>query len=455
MFLETSLWCNFLVDKGAEVNSKNIDGKTALYLAVSYGHAELNKFKSEGSSLRGNRQDSIYSRIVYTLLHAEALVNDTCSVFSPMRAHLKLSETLEPNSYILNMLTSAGADLEGTKTFISDRSLQDLVRTHIRKYLKQIHPERNLYETILQLTVPHSMQSYLLFYTLQNMKNNLKISEKEFLLETSQNNVDNVLNLIQAGVDVNCQDENSMTALMVACHAGHVHLIEELKRAGVNLNTQNLHGDTALILATKQNNTKCVRLLTEFGSNVNLQGKNGQTALMHAVKSKNTNCLQVLIEADADLNVQNDNGQTALMIGIPESVEAVYMLINAGADVNLACSKGKTAIAVAASSGQMDSIRKLIERGADVNIKKEDHGITPLMAAAQNGHTECVRGLIQAGVDLCIKNRNFMSALTRANTNSSNQLTCVRKLMEAGTDIDISLLADVARGVLLLQDNRG
>ena len=152
-----------LVDKGTDVNSKNIDGKTALYIAVSHGHMEFQKFESKESSLRGKMQDSIYTRIVYILLLAGALVNDTSSVFSPLTAHVKLSKTIEPNFKILKILMSAGADLEGTKSFTPDRSLQDLVRTPIRKYLRQIHPERNLFDNILQLNVAH-MHSYLLFH---------------------------------------------------------------------------------------------------------------------------------------------------------------------------------------------------------------------------------------------------------------------------------------------------
>ena len=175
----------------------------------------------------------------------------------------------------------AGADLEGIKFFTPDNNLQDSVRKHIRNYLKQIHPQRNLFDTIMQLSVPYCIQSYLLYYTLQNMKKHLKSIEEKFLFEASQNNVDNVLNLIQAGVDVNVQDKIGRTALMIASHAGHSHLITELKMAGANMNIQNLCGDTSLISATKENNSKCVQQLIKFGSNVNIQGENDQTALMH------------------------------------------------------------------------------------------------------------------------------------------------------------------------------
>ena len=143
------------------------------------------------------------------------------------------------------------------------------------------------------------------------------------------------------------------------------------------------------------------------------------------------------------------------MIAVTESFEAVNMLIKAGADVNLTSRKGQTALAVAAATGKMNSIKKLIEAGADVNSYKKDDGTTPLIAAVENGHVECVRGLIHAGADLHIENKKVMRSLTAANKNYSKQLTCVKKLIEAGTDIEISLLVDIAREVLLLQDRSG
>ena len=91
------------------------------------------------------------------------------------------------------MLFVAGAEIE-YELLISDETLQELTRKSIREHLKKIHPH---------LVLPHRMQSYLLFYTLQKIETNSKDETKERLSRTSKRDVDGVLNLIQAGVGVN------------------------------------------------------------------------------------------------------------------------------------------------------------------------------------------------------------------------------------------------------------
>ena len=57
----------------------------------------------------------------------------------------------------------------------------------------------------------------------------------------------------------------------------------------------------------------------------------------------------------------------------------------------------------AASNGNVEIARMLIERGMDVNTKVENgifKGWTALIRAADNGHTEMVKELVYAGANL-------------------------------------------------------
>ena len=171
---------------------------------------------------------------------------------------------------------AAGAEIKETRLFQCEHTLQELIRKYIRNHLKHIHPEGNLYTIIPQLGLPERMQAYLLFYMLRNDQTNMRENEEVFWQRITEKDVDSVLSLVKAGVDVNIRDNNGMTALMKASENGHVQLVEELIKFGANMNLRNLLHDTALIYAAKEGNLNCVQKLIDMGANVNIQDVNGK-----------------------------------------------------------------------------------------------------------------------------------------------------------------------------------
>ena len=76
----------------------------------------------------------------------------------------------------------------------------------------------------------------------------------------------------------------------------------------------------------------------------------------------------------------------------------VERLIEAGADVNHANNNGTTALIFAASNGRTEVAEKLIQAGANVNLANND-GTTALIYAAWNGRTEVVTALLNGGAN--------------------------------------------------------
>ena len=60
------------------------------------------------------------------------------------------------------------------------------------------------------------------------------------------------------------------------------------------------------------------------------------------------------------------------------------------ADFNACDYSGRTALHVAASSGQQDLVKWLLERGASVHVR-DSNNETPLLAAVKAGHMPIVR----------------------------------------------------------------
>ena len=98
------------------------------------------------------------------------------------------------------------------------------------------------------------------------------------------------------------------------------------------------------------------------------------------------------------------------------SYAAAIALLDGGADPNVADRTGSTPLHVAAQAGALDLVKKLLAKGAELNVRttRRDAGgsgvfrpaageQTPLLLAARNNHVDVMRALIEAGADTKLK----------------------------------------------------
>lgn len=72
---------------------------------------------------------------------------------------------------------------------------------------------------------------------------------------------------------------------------------------------------------------------------------------------------------------------------------------------------GATAITFAGDFGHAETVRALLDAGADVDARNQD-GSTPLIGAAFFGRADCVRALLDAGADASITNNDGSTAMS-------------------------------------------
>ena len=148
----------FLLENGADVNAETSDGRTALYLAVTQGHAEFRRVEPKKDDHEVNTRFSAHSSMVILLLKAGAHLKETSLRLNPCTAHLEPSYSHGSNFHILKTLSIAGANVGGTAILTLENNLKSLARNCIREHLKQIHPETNLYIKVPHLPLPPLLQ---------------------------------------------------------------------------------------------------------------------------------------------------------------------------------------------------------------------------------------------------------------------------------------------------------
>ncbi|RZJ75902.1 MAG: ankyrin repeat domain-containing protein [Flavobacterium sp.] len=88
--------------------------------------------------------------------------------------------------------------------------------------------------------------------------------------------------------------------------------------------------------------------------------------------------------------------------------------------------KDTTPLAAAICKGDVETVKKFIEYGANVNEKS--NGMTPLMLAARYNNVEIINLLLEKGADLKMTNDKGLSALKYAElSNATEAIAALKK----------------------------
>ena len=84
-----------------------------------------------------------------------------------------------------------------------------------------------------------------------------------------------------------------------------------------------------------------------------------------------------------------------------------------------------TPLSVAISKGDIETVKKVIEEG--ININKKFNGMTPLMYAARYNKVEIIEYLLQKGAKLDIKDDQGFTALKHAELSNAIEAIAILK----------------------------
>jgi len=148
-------------------------------------------------------------------------------------------------------------------------------------------------------------------------------------------------------------------------------------------------------------------LLTR-GFDPNAASEQGQTPLYLALKGDSPKVFKVLMQHPSlKVDLANGAGETPLMIAaLRGEVEAMKLLLSRGAQLNRS---GWTPLHYAASAPEPDAVALLLERGAAVDALAPN-GYTALMMAAQYGTEDAAMLMLKRGADPRLRNSRGQTA---------------------------------------------
>jgi Raf kinase inhibitor-like YbhB/YbcL family protein len=264
--------------------------------------------------------------------------------------------------------------------------------------------------------------------------------------------------LIAKGANVNEPDDTGMTPLMTAAAQGHAAVARLLIAAGANVNATDRDAITPLMRAAASNRAEVVTLLLSSGADPNLRTRDGATALTAAAFGGYADVVKTLLDRRADPAAADQQGRTPMMAAAMNGHTAVVeALLAKGASVTATDTAGAAALRYAAARGRADIVDRLSKAGVawsdaeltlaaegchgDVvkllldkggNVTAARDGRSLLLLAAAGGCVDTVRPLLENGADVNARDTAGKTAMMVAALAGSREI--VQMLLDHGAD---------------------
>ncbi|KAF5632082.1 hypothetical protein F52700_6601 [Fusarium sp. NRRL 52700] len=246
-----------------------------------------------------------------------------------------------------------------------------------------------------------------------------KVVNNHFYNDDAEGKLEPMLQLLHAhGAGFNTRDLEGNTPLFSAVQNNPVHVLKALCYTLLHQLLEMNYG-----LLELEPTSKIIDWLLDSGHSIESRSTSGETPLLIAVSHHGPEIARLLASRGADLNARNHRGQTALFKCIDhygeadQKLEMVRTLIELGAIVNDPLGHGDD-ITQAAMRYSCKIFDLLVAEGLNVNIPDKD-GAVPLIDAISRNDKTLTSRLLNAGADVTASNSKGKTALHKAASSGS------------------------------------
>ncbi|XP_074944184.1 ankyrin repeat and SOCS box protein 3 isoform X2 [Phalacrocorax aristotelis] len=195
---------------------------------------------------------------------------------------------------------------------------------------------------------------------------------------------------------------------------------------------------SAVGLAAREGNVKMLRKLIKQGYSIDVPDNRGWVPIHEAAAHNSGECLRLLIRAapsDDYRNSKTFEGTSALHLSARHgSLESIRVLLEAGADPNEVTTEATTPLFLAVENGHADVVKFLLQHGANVKGPHSWSGWNSLHQASFQGCTEIMEILLEEGASKECKDDFGITPLFVAA--QYGKLESLRLLVSHGADVN-------------------
>ena len=391
-------YVKYLVDTGADVNARNKNGDSVLYLAV-----EKNK-KQEGELLLDKDAD----------IFATNTEN-----YSPLRLAFEYGGDVQ--DWLITSQTLNKPDGSGNTPlhYAAEWQLDDAIIGLLQKGADR-NSENNHGETPLFSAVKGNSTDCISILADNGADINARDKSGNTLLHaavrwdsptSSRKAV--ARTLIALGVEVDAQNLSGKTALSEACQSGKGDMALLLLENGADINATDVSGRTILADSVQSNKKEMVRMLLSKGANPNIQDSLGRNAYHEAARLKNLEIITLIRGANSNPLARDRDGNTPFSIALSTNDETLIKTV-VGSDTTIVDTDGNTPIHIAVERKvPARTLTMLLNMGYPASQRNGD-GVTALYKAAVTKQVTLAELLLERGADPYIATTDNDCALSVA-----------------------------------------